>query len=67
MKEILITRFNWKDILKKMPFRVLKYINRGIVHTHCYTWWFLMKQGKYELITPFKMSLYKIKLDAKFH
>ena len=28
---------------------------------------FLMIKGKYELITPFKMSLYKVKLDAKFH
>ena len=27
---------------------------------------FLMTKGKYELITPFKMSLYKVKLDVKF-
>ena len=26
-----------------------------------------MTVKKYELITPFKMSLYKVKLDAKFH
>ena len=26
-----------------------------------------MKQGKSELITLFKMSLYKVKLDAKVH
>ena len=25
-----------------------------------------MIKGKYELITPFKMSLYKVKLDEKF-
>ena len=28
---------------------------------------FLMKQGKYEFITPFKMSLFKVKLYANFH
>ena len=28
---------------------------------------FLMIKGKYELITPSKMSPYKVKLDAKFH
>ena len=29
---------------------------------------FLMKEGKYELIAaPFKMSLYWVKLAAKFH
>ena len=27
----------------------------------------LMIKGKYELITASKMTLYKVKLDAKFH
>ena len=31
-----------------------------------YTGCFLMIKIKYELITPFKMSLYKFKLDANF-
>ena len=44
--------FTSKETMKKLR-----------LHTGC----FLMKQGKYELITPFKMSLYWVKLDAKFH
>ena len=58
----------WKENWTREAEKVLKTFEKDVIlKVKYYTGCFLMKEGKYELIAPFKMSHYKVKLYAKFH